>query len=63
MKDFKLWNKATIAKLVWAISKKKDILWLDGCMEGTLRIGHGGITPQPLTIAGIGKRTTKSKRK
>jgi len=28
LKDFKLWNKATIAKLVWAISRKKDILWV-----------------------------------
>lgn len=28
MKDFKLWNKATIAKLVWAIQLKKDTLWV-----------------------------------
>ena len=28
LKYFKMWNKATIAKLVWAIPKKKDILWV-----------------------------------
>ena len=28
LKDFKLWNKITIAKLVWAISMKKDTLWM-----------------------------------
>ena len=28
LKDFKLWNKATIAKLVWAISMNKDTLWV-----------------------------------
>ena len=30
MKDFKQWNKATIAKLIWAISNKKDTLWVRG---------------------------------
>ena len=28
MKDFSMWNKATIAKLIWAIPKKNDILWV-----------------------------------
>jgi len=28
LKDFANWNKATIAKLVWALSKKKDVLWV-----------------------------------
>jgi len=33
LKDFKLWNKATNAELVWAISMKKDTLgvrWVHG---------------------------------
>jgi len=28
LKDFQAWNKAIIAKLVWAITHKKDILWV-----------------------------------
>lgn len=28
LKDLFAWNKATIAKLVWAIAKKKDVLWV-----------------------------------
>ena len=28
IKDFTAWNKATIAKLVWAIATKKDSLWV-----------------------------------
>ena len=27
LKDFAAWNKATIAKLIWAVVGKKDILW------------------------------------
>jgi len=28
LKNFEAWNKATVAKLVWAISTKKDVLWV-----------------------------------
>ncbi|KAJ8424384.1 hypothetical protein Cgig2_000585 [Carnegiea gigantea] len=28
IKDNEAWNKATIAKLVWAIATKKDVLWV-----------------------------------
>lgn len=28
IKDFDTWNKATIARLVWDIAEKKDILWV-----------------------------------
>ena len=28
LKNFYTWNKATIAKLVWAISHKKDVQWV-----------------------------------
>jgi len=28
MMNFTTWNKATIAKLVWAGSIKKDVLWV-----------------------------------
>jgi len=28
LKDFKMWNKPTIAKLVWEIPMKKDVLWV-----------------------------------
>ena len=28
IKDLASWNKAIIAKLVWAVAKKKDVLWV-----------------------------------
>jgi len=28
LKEFTAWNKATIAKLIWAIAEKKDNLWV-----------------------------------
>jgi len=28
LKNFASWNKATMVKLVWAISNKKDVLWV-----------------------------------
>ncbi|KAJ8429569.1 hypothetical protein Cgig2_010282 [Carnegiea gigantea] len=28
LKDFTAWNKATIAKVIWAIARKKDISWV-----------------------------------
>jgi len=28
LKEFAAWNKATIAKLIWAITEEKDNLWV-----------------------------------
>ena len=28
IKDYVAWNRATVAKLVWAVASKKDVLWV-----------------------------------
>lgn len=37
IKDFQAWNKAKIAKPVWAVATKKDILWLKWVHEKYLK--------------------------
>ncbi|KAJ8451174.1 hypothetical protein Cgig2_013946 [Carnegiea gigantea] len=49
LKDFFAWNKATIAKLIWAIAKKKDIK-------------IGGIILPLMILAGTGRRCVQSKK-
>lgn len=48
IKDFEAWNKALIAKLVWAISHKKDQLWVKW-VHGTCLKGKDWWDYQPLT--------------
>ncbi|KAJ8428966.1 LOW QUALITY PROTEIN: hypothetical protein Cgig2_003297 [Carnegiea gigantea] len=37
LKDLAAWNKAVNAKLVWAVAKKKDLLWVKWVHAGTGR--------------------------
>ena len=37
MKDFYAWNKATIAKLTWAVAQKKEVLWVKWVHEKYLK--------------------------
>ena len=55
IKDYDAWNKATIAKLVWAIATKKDVLWVKWVHGSTSRTKTGGITLLPQIVVGHGK--------
>ena len=37
LKNFIAWNKARIAKLIWSIAQKKDILWVKWVHERYLK--------------------------
>ena len=60
IKDFAAWNKAFIAKLVWAVADKKDTLWVRW-VHG--RYIHGQnwweYKPPPRTVAGTGKNCAR----
>ena len=56
IKDFKAWNKATIAKLVWAIANKKDSLWVKWVHGRYIREKDWWEYTPLLTVAGHGRR-------
>ena len=62
VRDIQRWNMAYITKLVWAITQKKDCLWVRWVHGRYLREGTCGIIPPKMTPAGIGRKYSKSKR-
>ena len=61
MRNLSAWNKATTAKLVWAVTTKKDVLWVKWSMVSISSIKTGGTTPQLITAGGIGRKYVQSR--
>jgi len=57
LKDYTVWNKASIAKLVWAIATKKDVLWVKWVHDRYIRDKDWWdyISPHP-TVVGSRKK-------
>ncbi|KAJ8429064.1 hypothetical protein Cgig2_031355 [Carnegiea gigantea] len=61
VKDFSAWNKACISKLVWAIAKKQDIMWVKWVHERYLKRKSWWYYTPLLTAVGTGKNCVQSK--
>ena len=60
VKNLNLWNNACIAKLVWAVAKKKDHLWILWVHGRYPEAGIGGFIHPKEMLAGIGRKSTES---
>ncbi|KAL3361727.1 hypothetical protein AABB24_014546, partial [Solanum stoloniferum] len=59
IKSSKQWNTASVGKLIWQLSRKKDILWLKW-VHGIYMKTFGSIRSRQIVV-GIGGRLTASK--